>query len=67
MMLMEKKKKIKYADLSGIMHPSSVAIIGASENPDKVGHVILQNYIDAGYPGKIYPINISSFRTNLTG
>jgi acetate---CoA ligase (ADP-forming) len=63
MMLMEKKKKIKYADLSGIMHPSSVAIIGASENPDKVGHVILQNYLDAGYPGKIYPININTTGT----
>lgn len=41
------------------MHPRSVAIIGASNNPDKVGHVILQNYIDSGYPGKIYPININ--------
>lgn len=54
------KVKNAYADLGGIMHPSSVAIIGASENPAKVGHVIMQNYIDSGYSGKIYPININA-------
>ncbi len=52
--------KIKYADLTKIMRPKSVAVIGASDNPNKVGHVIMQNYLDAGYPGKLYPINITS-------
>lgn len=42
------------------MRPSSVAIIGASDNSDKVGHVIMQNYLDSGYPGKLYPININT-------
>ncbi len=55
-----KGHKIKYANLGPIMHPRSVAIIGASENPDKVGHIIMQNYIDSGYSGSIYPINVSS-------
>ncbi|MGC9190311.1 MAG: acetate--CoA ligase family protein [Candidatus Micrarchaeia archaeon] len=50
----------KYWNLEHIMHPRSVAIIGASSNPDKVGHVILQNYLDAGYSGRIYPINIKN-------
>src|SRR5271170_7484483 len=53
-----KKGTIKYQKLDAIMRPKSVAIVGASENPDKVGHIIMQNYIDSGYPGKIYPINI---------
>jgi acetate---CoA ligase (ADP-forming) len=56
----EKRMKIKYANLEPIMYAKSVAIIGASENPEKVGHVILQNYIDSGYDGKIFPININS-------
>ncbi len=60
---MTKGNKIKYANLEGIMHPKSVAIIGASDNPDKVGHVIMQNYIDSGYSGKIYPVNISATGT----
>lgn len=44
-------------DLKPMLKPESVAIIGASRDPDKVGHIILQNYINAGYQGRIYPIN----------
>ncbi|HUX99903.1 MAG TPA: acetate--CoA ligase family protein [Candidatus Deferrimicrobium sp.] len=36
----------------------SVAIIGASSNPKKVGYAILKNMIDFGFEGKIYPINL---------
>ncbi|MGC8652023.1 MAG: acetate--CoA ligase family protein [Candidatus Micrarchaeia archaeon] len=50
----------KYWNLEYIMHPRSVAIIGASDNPGKIGHVIMQNYIDTGYEGRIYPVNITS-------
>ncbi|MDE1823253.1 MAG: CoA-binding protein, partial [Candidatus Micrarchaeota archaeon] len=44
-------------DLEPMMKPKSVAIIGASRDPDKVGHVILQNYINSGYPGRIFVVN----------
>lgn len=37
--------------------PKSIAIIGASRNPTKVGHTILRNVIKSGYKGRIYPIN----------
>ncbi|MBI4021251.1 MAG: CoA-binding protein [Candidatus Aenigmarchaeota archaeon] len=37
--------------------PRSVAIIGASRNPAKVGHVVFRNFIEGPYKGKIYPIN----------
>lgn len=53
-------KESKYAEISHIMEPKSVAIIGASDNPNKVGHVIMQNYIDVDFPGEIYPININA-------
>ncbi|MGC8586702.1 MAG: acetate--CoA ligase family protein [Candidatus Micrarchaeia archaeon] len=51
-MLPKTKNNLKYA-----FAPKSVAVIGASRDPGKVGHVILQNYIDEGYSGKIYPVN----------
>ena len=44
-------------DLNGFFKPTSVAIVGASRNPAKVGHVILKNLIDGGYKGLIFPIN----------
>ncbi|MEM4529175.1 MAG: CoA-binding protein, partial [Candidatus Methanomethylicaceae archaeon] len=38
--------------------PKSIAIIGASNNPRKIGHEIMKNIIISGYEGKIYPINL---------
>jgi acetyl coenzyme A synthetase (ADP forming)-like protein len=44
-------------NLTPLFKPASVAIIGASRNPDKVGHVIFENFIEAGYTGELYPVN----------
>jgi acetyl coenzyme A synthetase (ADP forming)-like protein len=38
-------------------NPQSVAIVGASRQKGKVGHEILTNMIEAGYRGKIFPVN----------
>jgi acetyltransferase len=48
------------AELQAFFHPESVAVIGASESPGKLGHEILKNLIDGGYPGALYPINPKS-------
>jgi len=45
------------ADLTSLFHPSSIAVIGASDTPGKIGHAIMQNLINSGYTGKIYPVN----------
>lgn len=47
-------------NLAPMLKPKSVAIIGASNNPEKVGHVILNNYIEGSFEGKIYPVNKDS-------
>ncbi|HQO58518.1 MAG TPA: acetate--CoA ligase family protein [Candidatus Omnitrophota bacterium] len=44
-------------DLKGVFYPQRVAIIGASANPAKIGFQILQNVIEAGFPGDILPVN----------
>jgi len=54
-------------NLKPMMNPKSVAIIGASRDPDKVGHIILQNYIDAGYTGALYPINKNAGSESIVG
>jgi len=40
--------------------PESVAVIGASKHPDKLGFKILKNVVDGGYKGKVYPVNPSA-------
>ena len=53
--------------LDALFKPRSVAIIGASNNPLSIGHIVMQNLLDHHFKGPIYPINpksksIKSFR-----
>jgi acyl-CoA synthetase (NDP forming) len=43
--------------LSSILRPKSIAVIGASSSPDKLGHEIMKNILDSGFQGTVYPIN----------
>ncbi|KAF0188510.1 MAG: acyl-CoA synthetase [Desulfobulbaceae bacterium] len=43
--------------LDVLFHPQSVAVIGASRTPGKVGHDILANLVRDGFPGLIVPVN----------
>lgn len=45
------------AELDLFFKPKSIAVIGASNTPGKIGHAIVNNIIDSGYQGKIYPVN----------
>lgn len=40
-----------------VLSPKSVAVIGASADPSKVGHAVLTNLLGAGFTGPIYPVN----------
>ncbi len=43
--------------LKRMFSPRSIAVIGASREPVKIGHATLLNVLVSGYPGKVYPIN----------
>lgn len=43
--------------LKTLFEPASISIIGASNNPLKVGHVLVENLIKYGFRGDIYPVN----------
>jgi len=44
-------------DLSKLFNPSSIAVVGASQFPEKVGAIALKNIILSKFKGKIYPVN----------
>jgi len=39
----------------GILNAKSIAVIGASPDPNKVGYAVLRNLL--AFPGKLYPVN----------
>jgi acetyltransferase len=40
-----------------LLSPSSIAVIGASAEEKKVGHIVLKNIMTQGFAGKIFPVN----------
>lgn len=46
--------------LEKFFNPKSVAVIGASSDKGKIGYEILKNILDAGFKGKVYPVNLKS-------
>ena len=49
-----------FADVASLRHllePASVAVVGASRKPGRVGHAILRNMIGAGFSGRLYAVN----------
>lgn len=54
------------SDMKKFFHPKAIAIIGASQNPDNLGHDVLENVLHGeagrdrsnGYQGKVYPLSL---------
>jgi acetyltransferase len=53
-------------DLDLFFNPASIAIVGASHEKDKVGHLVAKNLISQGYKGKIFLIN-NKFHGKILG
>ncbi len=47
----------KPVGMEAIFNPRSVAVVGASDNPGKLGSHVMKSLTQGGYPGRIFPIN----------
>jgi acetyltransferase len=45
-------------NLNKIFNPKSVAVIGASDEEGSVGNALIKNFIESGFEGKVYPVNL---------
>lgn len=45
--------------LGPLFTPRTLAVLGASRHPAKLGHRLLLNVKESGYPGPVYPVNSS--------
>ncbi|MGO1767649.1 MAG: CoA-binding protein, partial [Advenella sp.] len=44
-------------NLDSFLSPASIAVVGASSNPDKIGAVPVRYLVEHGYEGALYAIN----------
>ena len=52
-------------NLDKIFKPQSIAVIGASEKPGSIGRTLVENLVQGGFQGKVYPVN-PKYRSILT-
>ena len=45
--------------LDPLLKPKSIAVVGASATPGKIGYSVVKNLVDSKFKGAIYPINPS--------
>ena len=45
------------SELDPILRPKSIAVIGASRRPNTIGWQILDNLLEHGFQGPVYPVN----------
>jgi acyl-CoA synthetase (NDP forming) len=48
---------MSHEQLAPFFRPRAVAVIGASRDPQAIGHRLLRSIQEGGYPGPIYPVN----------
>lgn len=53
-------------DLQKLFNPTSIAIVGASHEPQKVGHLVVKNLLNQGYKEELYLIN-NKFKGTILG
>jgi len=46
-----------FQNMKPLFNPASVAVIGASDNPGKLGFHVMTSLISGGYPGTVVPVN----------
>ena len=52
-----REQRAEARSVHNALHPTSVAVIGASTDPSKIGHAVLANLLRGNFTGPVYPVN----------
>lgn len=52
-----REQRAEARSVHNLLHPRSVAVIGASSEPSKIGHAVFTNLLRANPAGPVYPVN----------
>lgn len=53
----ERERVAEAASMARLLHPASVAVVGASRTPGTIGHQLLLNVLRGDFAGPVYPVN----------
>jgi acyl-CoA synthetase (NDP forming)/RimJ/RimL family protein N-acetyltransferase len=53
----ERELRADARSIGRLLNPRSIAVVGASTDPAKLGHLVLANLVRAGFAGPIFPVN----------
>src|SRR5581483_4196870 len=53
----EREQRAEARSIARLLHPRSVAVVGASNDAGKVGHAVFANLLRMGFNGPLYPVN----------
>ncbi len=52
-----REQRAEARSVQALLHPRSVAVVGASRDPDSIGHRLLEDLLDGGFTGPLYAVN----------
>ncbi|HSK60243.1 MAG TPA: bifunctional GNAT family N-acetyltransferase/acetate--CoA ligase family protein, partial [Actinomycetospora sp.] len=52
-----REQRSEARSVAGVLAPRSVAVVGASPDENKIGHVVLANLLLGGFTGPVYPVH----------
>ncbi|MGL5852909.1 MAG: GNAT family N-acetyltransferase, partial [Phycicoccus sp.] len=52
-----REHRAESVSMRALLHPEVVAVVGASRRHDSIGSQVLQRILDAGFTGRVYPVN----------
>lgn len=52
-----REQRAEARSVHNVLHPMSVAVIGASTDPSKIGHAVFSNLLRGNFTGPVYPVN----------
>jgi len=53
----EREQRSEARSIARLLSPKSIAVIGASNDPSKIGHAVFRSLLSANFNGPLYPVN----------
>jgi acetyl coenzyme A synthetase (ADP forming)-like protein len=54
----DRERRAEARSVARLLAPRSIAVVGASARAHSIGHALLQSIVEAGFAGRVYPVNL---------